>query len=111
MDSFNKIISFVLGLIVVIVFLAVITGRFNLASRLKGGGQAKISPPPTVAAKQYISPTTTMPGETGKATNRYSTTPKTPPTIPATGSPTMLLPFLFSSLSAGLYLRKRGKRD
>lgn len=29
MDSFNKIISFVLGLVVVLVFFAVITGRIN----------------------------------------------------------------------------------
>jgi hypothetical protein len=36
--------------------------------------------------------------------NRYQ---KTPGTIPATGSPTLLLPLLLSGLAGGLFLRSR----
>ena len=33
MDSFNKVISFVLGLVVVLVFFAVVTGKINLKAK------------------------------------------------------------------------------
>ena len=34
MDSFNKVISFVLGLVVVIVFFLVLTGKINFINKL-----------------------------------------------------------------------------
>ena len=95
MDNFNKIVSFVLGLVVVIVFLTAIAGRFNLKDRLKGlGSQSKVSP--TVAARGYLSPT--------PATEVAA---KTPNSIPATGSPRLLLPLVFSMFSLGIYLKKK----
>lgn len=109
MDNFNKIVSFVLGLIVVIVFLAVITGRLNLRNRISGGQQAKVSPTPTIVSKLYLSPTPISSVIINKQKNTYAA--KTPSSIPATGSPTVLLPLLFSSLAGGLFLRKSGKKS
>ena len=109
MDNFNKIISFVLGLVVVIVFLIVIGGRFNLKERVKDfGNPKKPSPSPTIIIGQYSSPTPIAKNALGQgATNTYTSSQKTPTTIPATGSPTIFLPIIFSALSLGFYLRKK----
>ncbi|MBI4225932.1 hypothetical protein HY612_02360 [Candidatus Roizmanbacteria bacterium] len=112
MNNFNKIVSFVLGLIVVIVFLAVITGRFNLKNRIKSLGQKKISPTPTVSVQRYLSPTTIPTGLLGQRnSSNYTPNSKTPTTIPATGSPSLFLPLIFSTFSLGLYLRKKSQKD
>ena len=116
MDNFNKIVSFVLGLVVVIVFLAIITGKFNprkgiQSLTLKG----KLTPTPTLSVKSYLSPSPTPASfalnqtntNTYNRTNSVST--KTPTSIPATGSPTMLIPTLFSTLSLGIFLKKKNK--
>lgn len=111
MDSFNKIVSFVLGLVVVIVFLAVITGRFNVKKSFQGFGQTKVSPTPTVILARL--PTVT-PAPTNQVlvtnntnTTNYKTNAKTPISIPATGSPTLMLPLLFSALSLGIYFKRK----
>ena len=111
MDNFNKIISFVLGLVVVIVFLIVIGGRFNLKERVKDfGSQKKLSPTPTIIIGQYSSPTPSAIKASGQGTtNTYTSSQKTPTTIPTTGFPTLLLPALFSTLYLGIYLKKKNK--
>ena len=109
MDNFNKIVSFVLGLVVVIVFLAVITGRFNIRKSFQGfGGLVKVTPtliPPLAKGNLSPTPESVALGET-KTTN-YGTGTKTPTSIPATGSPTLLLSVFLSTLSLGIYLRKK----
>lgn len=109
MDNFNKIISFVLGLVVVIVFLIVVSGRFNLKERVKDfGSQKKPSPTPTITVGQYLSPTPVAKIVLGQGNaNAYTSPQKTPTTIPATGSPSIFLPIIFSTLSLGIYLRKK----
>ncbi len=49
--------------------------------------------------------------ESGK-NNTYGSykTKQTPSAIPATGSPTILLPILFSGLGGGFFLKKAGKK-
>lgn len=110
MDSLNKIVSFVLGLVVVLVFLAIITGRLNLKNKIPLFS-GKVSPTPTVK----ITPTPTKLIESNKEGSTYGNyaikQAKTPSTIPSTGSPTILLPLLFSALSGGLFLKKIGKRN
>lgn len=107
MDSFNKVISFVLGLIVVVVFLAVISGRLNLKNKSLslGGKSATVTPTQTQGAG--IQPTQAP-------TNRYQTTQtvgkNTAKSIPATGVPTLFLPSAISALLGGLHLRRRGKK-
>ncbi len=113
MDSFNKVISFVLGLVVVLVFFAVVTGKLNLTGKpsstttLKTTGFfnfSKTSPTPIPTKK----PSSTVKVETGvNGNNVYSTTPKS---IPATGLPTLFIPTLLSGLIGGNFLRKAGKK-
>ncbi|MBI5123775.1 hypothetical protein HZA75_08030 [Candidatus Roizmanbacteria bacterium] len=97
MDSFNKVISFVLGLVVVLVFLAVITGKLNLKSKPFGGSSPTSTPTPT----QKPSPTNVY-NQTS-----ISTAPKS---IPATGLPTLFIPMLLAGLVGGGFLRKSGKK-
>ena len=104
MENLNKVFSFVLGLVAVIVFLAIITGRIDLRKKtpfLSGN----------VTKSTVLSPTPTTPVKTERTTyinyKNNTAVNKTPvaTAIPATGSPTVLIPALFTFLSGGLYLR------
>lgn len=114
MQNFNKIISFVLGLVVVVVFLAIITGRLNLKSKLLS--QNSITPTPT---NKLMSPTpsikTNFYQEQQGQVNQYQTNGKNtvnkPTTIPSTGAPTLLLPIAISALFGGSFLKKTGKKS
>lgn len=106
MDNLNKTVSFVLGLVVVLVFLAIITGRLNLKNKIPFLS-GKASPTPTIKN----TPTPTKLVESNKENSMYGNYAtkqgKTPTTIPSTGSPTILLPLLFSGLGGGFLLRRR----
>lgn len=102
MDSFNKVISFVLGLVVVIVFLAIVSGKIDLRKRITGsGGVPLFSSKPTPTLTPTVIPTS----KSTSTYNQYNN--QTPKKIPATGSPTIILPLLVSVLSGGIYLRKK----
>lgn len=101
MDNLNKTVSFVLGLVVVLVFLAIITGRLNLKNKIPLFS-GKVSPTPIVK----ITPTPTKLVESS-AYGNYAMKGKVPSTIPSTGSPTILLPLLFSGLGGGIFLMRR----
>ena len=137
MESFNKVLYFILGLVVVLVFIIVFTGRLNLGKNFrplagnttptptpkvqekKGffsflGGQPTATPSP--AARPTVTPTTMpyMTSESSKGNVSQPTTQTTTKgtatniqTIPATGSPVQILLLAIPALSAGLYLRKR----
>lgn len=142
MEGMNKIISLFLGLIVVMVLFAIITGRFTpfKSKTLSSTAKVSVTPTPTTAgqkkflglftigsAKPTLTPTPTIKTvvvnttTTGSYTtdstnvnNTYNTTPiitqaGTIKTIPATGSPTELLPLFGSALIAGVYLRRKSK--
>lgn len=108
MDNLNKTVSFILGLVVVLVFLAIVTGRLNLKNKLPIFS-GKVSPTPTVK----ITPTPTKLIESNKEGSTYGNynmkQAKTPTSIPSTGSPTILLPLLFSGLGGGFFLKRSGK--
>ncbi|KKQ01527.1 MAG: hypothetical protein US11_C0007G0020 [Candidatus Roizmanbacteria bacterium GW2011_GWA2_36_23] len=119
MDNLNKTISFVLGLVVVLVFLAVITGRLNLRDRLQflpGRGVSPtavltktITPTKSPATTSIIKVTPAQKGGNNSTYNKYQTSTTkggTPSSIPATGSPTILFPLLFSGIAGGWYLKK-----
>ncbi|OGK62992.1 hypothetical protein A2334_01600 [Candidatus Roizmanbacteria bacterium RIFOXYB2_FULL_38_10] len=120
MEQFNKAISFVLGLIVVVIFLAVATGKINLkGTKLpfsKGAtptGKSIVTPSPkaplsgqtSYTQKNNVIPTTKPSSDAFN--RRYNTT--TPSTIPSTG-PALLLPLAVSSLLGGSFLRRMGKK-
>lgn len=111
MDNFNKVFSFILGLIVVVVFLAVITNRLNLRDRiagLRGKKQAEktISVTPTEKPKpvsQLSKQTTkTLSGES-KDFHSY----QKPNSIPATGVSPIIFFLAGMGLVGGNYLRKK----
>jgi len=116
MNNFNKVLSFILGLVVVIVFFAVLTGRINLRSRLPflntkaeltPTPKIKITPTPISSVTVSNNFSTTSSNQSTMSYNRYQTSTKTPSTIPSTGSPTLLLPLFFSTLGVGIYLKKK----
>lgn len=105
MEGLNKIISFILGLVVVIVFFAVVTGRINLKNIGKKNTIATVSITPTPKAISSIKIT--------PINNSYSSSTKStsPSSIPSTGLPTIFIPTLLAGLFGGSMLRKTGKKD
>lgn len=101
MEDLNKVVSFILGLVVVVVFLAFISGRFKMGGKLG-----------SIISKQTVIPTpiSTAQPTSSPAYNKYGQTTPAPKTIPATGSPTILFPVLLSGAASGLYLTKIGKK-
>ncbi len=111
MENFNKILSFILGLVVIIVFLAIITGRFK-PGKSNQLSQNKISAYPTKSVNKANPVVTgTMNPGTTTTTSTYhpyqQNQTSSPASIPSTGLPTEVLPFLFSTLGLGVYLRKK----
>ncbi len=116
MDQFNKAISFFLGLIVVVVFLAVATGKINLKGKtlpfLKGS-TVTTTPTPTLeptstSSLSKVSNTQNKPtpGTVQNSQYRsYSGSVNTANTIPNTG-PELLLPLVVSTFFGGSFLRK-----
>ncbi len=112
MNNINKIISFVLGLIVVIIILLVITGKFNIfdfRSKLitASGGSPATKPTPTKIVKK----TTLTPARTYLADNNAQTSPSPSgpdniKTIPSTGASTNVIIMAFVSLLIGVYLMR-----
>lgn len=106
MDGFNRIVSFVLGLVVVIVVIAVISGRLKLGPQNK---TTKISP--TVVKKVTPTPTkapTYKGGNTG-GTGGTTTQPSTASvaSIPKTGAETVMIPLSFAALFGGMFLKRK----
>ncbi|MBW7960496.1 hypothetical protein H3C65_03330 [Patescibacteria group bacterium] len=119
MDSFNKVISFVLGLVVVLVFFSVVTGKLKLPGKYSTPFAKKISPTPTTVSTLKDEDKTNQ-SSTNKKTetsigNNYKTQPTIKPikpnSIPATGLPTFFIPSLLAGGLGGAFLRKTGKRS
>lgn len=113
MEDFNKILSFILGLIVVVVALVVIARRYDFTKKLLPfSSSAKVTVTPTPTGKVISEVVVGQPEVNGQSTtnkyqvNQYQST-KTPSTIPSTGSPTLLLPAFLSSFFLGMRLRKK----
>jgi len=125
MEQFNKALSFILGLIVVAVFIVVASGKINFKNfsfpKAKVATKATLSPTPTPNQSQIIVATNTN-NQTGAGTmqnenfHSYASNGTTkggatvPASIPNTGVPIVLFPALISSLSAGIFLRSTGKK-
>lgn len=138
MEQFNKALSFVLGLIVVAVFIVVASGKFNIKgiSLPKANITTNITPKPT--SKPWFSffgqpqakatPTpiikpTSIPKITvysnGLAQQQNQGDPNyhpytgsnTPTSIPNTGIPVILFPLFGTSLITGIFMKKTGKKD
>lgn len=121
MDSFNKVISFVLGLVVVLVFVAVITGKLNLKSKTSSTSApkttsffnfGKVSPTPTPTKKppSTVKVKTEISGNNVYKQNNQVPKTSTAKSIPSTGLPTLFIPILLSGLVGGSFLRQAGKK-
>jgi hypothetical protein len=133
MDSFNKVISFVLGLVVVLVFFAVATGKINLRSKSISAIKTSPSPTPITTQKNNDgffaflkpkSPTLTpVPTKTISSITINTKDNKVykldtvqvvqnqnVKSIPSTGLPTVFIPILLSGLTGGAFLRKAGRK-
>lgn len=105
MEGLNKIVSFILGLVVVIVFFAVVTKRIDLKNIGKKNNSTtavitkSITPTPKVVSSIKINPTS----------HPYSSS--SPSSIPSTGLPTLFIPTLLVGLFGGSKLRQIGKKD
>jgi hypothetical protein len=125
MEQFNKVISFVLGLVVVVIFLAVATGKINLKGKLptfSGASSSKsITPTPTKKASSTMTLNQTT--QTSQGTQTKGGIPVTNSTtyrsynsvgsvsnIPSTG-PELLLPLAVSTFLGGSFLRRSGKKS
>jgi len=129
MDSFNKVISFILGLIVVMVFFAVVSGKINLKTNTTSISNTTLTPTPTQKSGggffgffKSTSPTPTPTQEpiptvvtNTNGTNVYKQNTQTTQysnvkSIPSTGLPTLFIPMLLSGLIGGNILKKTGKK-
>ena len=104
MEGLNKIVSFILGLVVVVVFFAVVTKRIDLKNIGKKSTTVatviSVTPTPKMISSIKINPTN----------HPYSST-TSPSSIPSTGLPTIFIPTLLAGLFGGSKLRKAGKKD
>lgn len=115
MDSFNRVISFVLGLVVVLVFFAVVTGKLKLPGKFSSPF-AKTTPTPTPISTVKIDEQTESGTGGSVLGNNYKAqtptkTPTKPGSIPATGLPTLFIPSLLAGGLGGAFLRKAGKKN
>lgn len=137
MGNFNKIISFVLGLVVIVVLLVVLATRFNLRDKFlpltSDNKKVSITPSPTAKNQAktqnksqkknqktvVVKPTQIPASPTGSyAYHSYKTQMSADSTqtkggvaiIPKTGAPTLLLPLVISALLGGVFLKGKGKK-
>lgn len=126
MENFNRILSFIIGLVVVVVIVAVIANRINLGKRVSTLSQSlkKVSPTPTKVSDkdleipyQSSSPT---PSPTPKIVVSNKTSDGTyetkggltnqPKKIPSTGAPTLLIPLSLAGAFIGGKLKNSGRK-
>ena len=116
MEQFNKVISFVLGLVVVVLFLAVATGKINLKGTtlpFAKNNTVKGTPTPSTTQKKTTTTFTQVPktitSSTASNPDYQQYKPGSINTIPNTG-PEFLLPLVASSFFGGLFLRGKAKK-
>ena len=121
MDNLNKVISFVLGLVVVVVFAALLAGRIGPFKGLSLF--SKNTPTPTVTPTPKLGTKVVVNTNRDENTNTASNNPKyrsysqntgtkggSATSIPSTGSETLLLPLLGFAGAFGAYLKKYGRK-
>lgn len=138
MEQFNKALSFILGLVVVAVFIIVASGKFNFKGLNVAKTNTSVSGTPTpqptsrpwffFGSKPTVAPTTKPTPTSTPQTNAYAgngeqqqnqqdnsfhpySGTSTPTSIPNTGVPIVLFPLFGTSLLTGIFMKKSGKRD
>ena len=133
MDQFNKALSFILGLVVVAVFIVVASGKFNFKGLSLPKSKTAINTTPKPTSKPWFSfnQPTTKPTAKPTSTPKINTFSKggvqqqnqqdpnyhsysgsnVPTSIPNTGVPIVLFPLFGTSLLTGIFMRKTGKKE
>lgn len=127
MEQFNKALSFILGLVVVAVFIIVASGKFNIKglNLAKSVSKAKITPTvtPTPAKKITTTLNKTTVNKTSNSTSNTQVTKQVDPnfhsysgssvptSIPNTGVPIVMFPLLGTSLLTGILMKRSQKKD
>lgn len=129
MEQFNKALSFILGLVVVAVFIVVASGKFNFKGLTvpKAGTATAGTPTPKPTSKPWFSFNKPTVAPTAKPTPKPTTTQNNttytnggvqsysgstvPTSIPNTGVPIVLFPIFGTSLITGIFMKKSGKRE
>jgi len=136
MEQFNKALSFILGLVVVAVFIIFASGKFNIkglsipkaSTAITGApnttpqptskpwfsfSQPKVTPTPTTIKAIAQNINSSNKGSTQAQNQNYHsyTSVGTPQSIPNTGVPIVMFPLLGTSLLSGIFIKKSGKRD
>ncbi len=128
MDQFNKALSFILGLVVVAVFIVVASGKIKLNGIKLPLTKAKVSvtPTPSKSPSPTAKPISTLKVDTnGTRVVVKNTTPtptynptyhtygnkNVPTSIPNTGVPIILFPLLGGSMAVGIYLKSKSSKN
>lgn len=114
MDQLSKILSLAIGLIVVVTAFAVFTGRINLGGsfpKFFSNNTVKVTPtqsPAQTGFKAVFENTDKQLSQASKVNKYNPVDTKTPSatSIPATGSPTIMISLAIGMFGLGNYLRK-----
>ncbi|HLD26568.1 MAG TPA: hypothetical protein VJB63_01255 [Patescibacteria group bacterium] len=117
MEGLNRIIFLVLGLVAVVIFFAVLTGRINLKGKLPtfSDGTTKVTITPTASPAPSSTSSSSNENKNSPSTSKnkpYNTNSKTNPTskpittIPATGISEFFFALVFVLLAIGVYMKK-----
>lgn len=112
MDNINKIISFTLGLIVVVIFLVIISGRLQIGKRFFTASRGSTTTGTPVQSNQEISATITISPSQKVATQTITVSPSSTrsigrvESIPNTGADETMAIMLISAAISGYGLWK-----
>lgn len=103
MENFNRVLSFIIGFIVIIVIIAIIAGRLNLRERFANVTSslrrtATITPTPRISPYISVTPIVGNTRQPTPTTTYYNG--KQPTKIPSTG-PTLFIPLALGALYVG----------
>lgn len=115
MENFNKIISLIIGLVVVIILIAVFTGKVNFNNKLSFlkplSPTPTLVPAPTKKNNERVVPTSSYKMNRYQANSANSTGgesgSQTINIIPSTGIPTAMVPLLLTSLLTGFWFKQK----
>lgn len=111
MDQLNKIVSLAIGLIIVVISFAALTGRIDLSKnfpQLLSSKKITSTPTPAVVAQKTVLIANDANLESSAAVNKYDQNlgSANPTQIPETGSPTEALGIAISLIAVGQYLKR-----
>lgn len=111
MDQLNKIISLAIGLIIVVISFAALTGRIDLSKnfpQLLTSKKIVTTPTPSIESPKTVLISNDVNLESSATVNKYNLIPgnSNATQIPETGSPTEALGLAISLIAVAQYLKR-----